>query len=94
MSGPRHTPGPWFRDPETEEFNVTNEDGVGVIWGCGCCGSPQVMNPADESLILAAPDLLEGARLAVEKLESMGLAGSVECKRIRASIDKAEGRTT
>jgi hypothetical protein len=42
-------------------------------------------------MLAAAPDLLTVSRLAVEKLESMGLGGTVECNRIRAAIAKATG---
>jgi hypothetical protein len=64
VSAATHSPAPWTRDGD-REFNVSDANGEPVIWGCGCCGSPDVRNPADEPLIIAAPKLLKALQLVL-----------------------------
>jgi hypothetical protein len=62
----KHTSGPWTSTwkadkngtGELEQFSLTGADGVGIIGGCGCCGSPWVNSEADAKLIEAAPNML------------------------------------
>lgn len=96
MSGPKHTPGPWSRDPQTDSFNVSNDDGVSVLWGCGCCGSPNLNNPADESLILAAPAMLAGLQRGRRKLATYVsvFPGDKELRGLLVEWDAAIAKAT
>ena len=87
----KHTPGPW--SVLTEYGDETSVMGIepNVLWGCGCCGSPN-LGLKDAQLIAAAPDLLE----ALEELMTCKQGELCDhypaaYKKARAAIAKAKG---
>lgn len=101
MSATKHTPGPWTRD---EHFPIyvwgpnhamvadlphRDEDAyLARMRGVGR-GATREEQEANCSLIAAAPDLLEAAKVARAYIEGEGLAFLPE---LDAAIAKAEGR--
>ena len=95
MSELKHTPGPWVAqvDPDGKNLDVTSGDGVMVVNGCGCCGSPFMEGPAKENahLIAAAPDMLEELEWVLIDLSENNTLGDDRRQSIRAAIAKAKG---
>lgn len=79
----KHTPGPW---EDAREGWIDSFDGQSVIEYAGC-GSHEALygNPADKTLILAAPDLLE----ACESLINIELIDVVSVGPLREALNKA-----
>lgn len=89
MTTAKHAPGPWSTGGKYATKTVLlNAKGESIASGGNNRSVQGEELEASLQLAAAAPDLLEACWLAVEKLESMGLAGSVECKRIRVAIAK------
>lgn len=108
MSEFKGTPGPWrgtFKKYEGIEgcsgFNIYSQDGDEILFGCGCCGSPNVEKDGDMTLILAAPELLAALQSLLEN--HVELCNSGDCGHwdvegdpqviaARAAINKAIGK--
>lgn len=100
MSEVKHTPGPWVlfdvggdngtRPAQCPAAEATKQSILTVTEEGGTTFAA-VLKKGDALLIAAAPDLLAACLLGVEALDSLGLVGAVECKRIRAAIAKATG---
>jgi len=80
----KHTPGPWSVSIDDSNDGVDAIE-PGVLWGCGCCGSPN-LNISDAHLIAAAPELLE---VLIEITETLGRPDTFA--KARAAIAKATG---
>lgn len=92
----KFTLGPWRIEKDrhgTINAISTNEGTGAVLYGCGCCGSPN-LELANARLIAAAPELFE----ALHRLESAFMAHTrwngeppAEILAARAAIQKATG---
>ena len=89
----KHTPGPWEVDKETGEITA-RETVLGIIYGVDdfpCYEGEDIDEEckANASLVAAAPDLLEAAKLALEKCPFP--VGAMKAKEaLRTAIAKAE----
>lgn len=62
------TPGPWTFDVGEEWPSSIDHPNGEVLFGCGCCGSPDLKRD-DAHLIAAAPDLYDDNQAAIDSLE-------------------------
>ena len=91
----QQTPGPWKMGFNfTDEQAIIGKDGAVVAdasWtgGSGC--ELSIDNPADEKLIVAAPELLEFVK---EWLDRQGTDENYMVMKARAAIAKARGEAT
>jgi len=94
MTQKTHTPGPWEAWPDFDEDGQTGwtiigtADGYALFCTCGA-------NPADISLCLAAPEMLQALKTLREDMEML-LSGEWEPEddSIQASIDVATAAIT
>lgn len=63
----KHTPGQWSIVIDRRYDQMVEAIEPDVIWGCGCCGSPN-LGLSDARLIAAAPDLLEALDWCVSEI--------------------------
>jgi hypothetical protein len=91
----KHAPGPWTDD---DDGWIGGPNGVEVCCYAGC-GSHEAewSNPADKTLAIAAPELLEALILLEAEMVASGNASSVDygwkpaIEKTRAAIAKATG---
>jgi hypothetical protein len=81
----KHTPGPWSIEKFYGSDNVSAIE-PNVLWGCGCCGSPN-LGLKDAQLIAAAPDLLNALTVLADACEKM----NIPVDAAKAAIAKARG---
>lgn len=88
----KHTEGPWFADGVRFVRQLNGQRNV-------ICRLPTQFKPADQSLIAAAPELLDALIGILDAAENFYIEGAVnpdKCKDIqaaRAAIAKANGET-
>ena len=91
----QHTPGPWLDD---EGGWIKSASGKPIVEYLGC-GSHEAewANPADKSLALAAPDLMEAlSNMVVSAVPGMNWTdetGQLMLRLARAAIAKARGES-
>lgn len=85
MTDTKFTPGPWTFDTSEEWPMSIGSQSDDVLFGCGCCGSPNLSRD-DAHLIAAAPDLYE----ALEDVMLNGIDGN-NITRVAAALAKARG---
>lgn len=90
----KHTPGPLTAHPYNEhiEYVGPGSDIVKRAKNGFCVPVGIAFTPEDARLWAAAPELLEGCKLALRELQAPGLAyDHPDCEGLRAAIAKAKG---
>jgi len=91
MSG--HTPGPWVRRYGGQRINAKGGVGVAKV----LINQPEDEFDGNSHLIAAAPELLEACQTVLAGIErglpiDANTVNGLVVARLRAAIDKAEGR--